>query len=327
MKYTTFLTALFLLSAFTRTLSAQNIPFPAADAEWITTHESSYCTGGSTLYHLWREYLGPDTSIQNTPYHRLMFSPECTHGTTGTNCTEFTSYETGDAIAVGGIREDNGKVYFYKFDLPDSVFLLYEKALAILPVGEDVLLYDFNWATADTVVVPLKTGTPLSFVVTQAETLNGRKNITLKHLNGIGYNRQVIEGIGEKTGLFGMYYSPAASAYLPLDICFYYRGQLVQNSAYCSFCGLVNTGEPGGALPLKIYPNPATDVISIEGNPDAGPCLLRIFDGQGRLLYSDAGFSGDARLTAAQLGARGYLQVVLMDQTGQTFAGRVLILR
>ncbi len=71
-----------LFAAPSITYAQQNFSFPESDAEWITTRVSG-CIGGSSIYNLWREYLGPDTLLQGHIYQKLFLQPECTLVTQG----------------------------------------------------------------------------------------------------------------------------------------------------------------------------------------------------------------------------------------------------
>ncbi len=308
-------------------LGAQNFPFPTADAEWVTTHVSNYCIGGSNIYFLWREYLGADTVIQGKTYQRLLFQPECEHITTGLHCTGFDRYYNGGPITVGGIRSDSQKVFFYKFDLADSHFDVYETALKKIPAGQDILLYDFNWAVGDTVVVQMQGGNHLYMRVLEIHVFNGRKEIVVSPLSGVAYQLNIVEGTGAGAGLFGLYYSSAASFYLPLGTCFYHNGGVVLSGQWCGVCGLVNApGQSGKLPPVRVYPNPASEAVYVEADPGGGPYQLRVHDLQGRLLYADGAFPGNTSLAVSRLPTNGWVLLSLQTAGGSaSWTGRVWV--
>ena len=299
--------------------------FPSDSIQWITTHESNYCIGGSNIVYLWYEYLGADTLIQNISYHKLMFQPGCKYVNTGSHCTGFYSYENGSSYAVGGIRAENGIVIFQKFDVSDNLFSSYEQALAKIPALVDIVLYDFNWEVGDTVTMPLKNDIGIPFFVGRVVVENGLKRIGLWRLSGIPVSMNVIEGIGEKSGIFGMYYDPSGSYYLPLDNCVTHNGQLIQSGLSCNLCGLVNTHDPEKMTQTKIYPNPASDDIFIETESSDGPFVLRIFNTIGELIYLDKVFPGNTNVYTCSLDLGGLWHVVLTDQQGRMQVGNVLV--
>ncbi|TNE61593.1 MAG: T9SS type A sorting domain-containing protein [Bacteroidetes bacterium] len=280
------LPGLLLLNVAWAPLAAQNYPFPTADAEWVTTHVSNYCIGGSNIYFLWREYLGTDTTIQGRIYQKVLLQPECKHITTGTHCTGFDVFYAGGPMTIGALRADDQQVFFYRFPLPDSLFGDFETALTDLPSGEDVLLFDFGLEVGDTMVAHIKSGNDLHFEVVKTDTWSNRKRLTLKFLDGIGYTREVTEGIGSNDGLLGLYYSPAASFYLPLGTCFYTAGKKLLSAQYCGVCGVVSTPPTPETLPAQVYPNPAQDKLYLEIDPKYASGLfdLQLFDIQGKLL-------------------------------------------
>lgn len=301
---------------------AQPLPFPVKDAEWVTAHYDVYCTGGSTRRYLWREYLGTDTLMDNVVYHRVLIQPECIRIYGGSHCQDDIEYYTGGPTVIGGLREENRKVYFHKFSSMDFGF--YESAFKDIPDTTDVLLYDFNWKTGDTAVIQRKTGNPFKYEVVGATNGGGRKIITLKKLIMYYYNTEILEGMGEVNGLFGLYYTVTQEYYHTRNVCFYHNGVLIQKGEDCDICGVVGTDLPLPS-PIKIYPNPAGALLHIETDPEFSPVALRIFDLTGHLQYFDPEFSAGT-LPIGALDLRGWLQVHVTDRQGRTWTGRVFVM-
>ncbi|MCB0522910.1 MAG: T9SS type A sorting domain-containing protein [Saprospiraceae bacterium] len=293
---------LFVSSSFPLKLFSQNFPFPSSNAEWVTTRVSG-CVGASNIYNVWREYLGGDTVWQNQTYKIVFLKPSCTLTTQGQNCDYSLVPYGGPVIPIGGIREENGKVYFNKFDLPDNYFYTFERQLNNLPAKTEVLLYDFNWQMGNTHEA-VTNSTSLNFSITSISTLpDGRKQFLLTHLQGFSYTKTVVEGAGAVDGLFGLYYDPTGSTYLPLDGCFYDNGTEVLHSDHCNYCGSVDTPFDPPGLHVQVYPNPASELLSvnIESPEQYDNYELKIYDLLGSLVYEDLNFSGQEQLSIEEL--------------------------
>lgn len=310
------LLALLCCVAGTAPLVAQNFPFPTANAEWITTRVSG-CAGGSDIYNSWREYLGGDTVLQNKPYQKLYLQPECTLTTQGTNCDYSLNVYQGLAFAIGALREEDQRVYFQKFELSNDLFTTYEKTMNLLSAGIDILLYDFNWQIGDTLAAEVGGGAAIKYAVTSLSTLpNGRKKYVLTHLSGSAYTYEIIEGAGNSMGLFANYINPTGSSYLPVNGCFHHNGAVVFTSTFCTTCGSVAVAPEPEVPALEVYPNPASDRLSIVLTPlNSLPEFyeLQIYNLQGQLLYGDAHFSGQGQLSVAQWPAQTALLIVLRE--------------
>lgn len=85
-----------------------------------------------------------------------------------------------------------------------------------------------------------------------------------------------------------------------------------------------DTLVPDHILSKKLYPNPATDRITVEAPSAMLPARLRIFDAQGRHLAEQElhGSRTEVSLANASDGALLFVQVV--DKKGQVY-GRVLV--
>lgn len=307
--------------------SAQNFPFPTSNAQWITARKSG-CFGGSNIYNLWREYLGPDTVLQNKTYQLLYLEPECTLTTEGMNCSHSLDPYQGSPIAVGGLRQEGSRVFFYKFNVSDPAFNTYERPLTILPSEEDILLYDFNGQAGDTLLLPSVGAETFHYTITNVTTLpSGRKQLTIKRLYTIGYTHQIVEGAGNTMGLFSNYSNPAASSYLPLPSCFFHNGIQVLTSTECEHCGNVSAAAEPAAPVFKIYPNPAADWINFEVlGAESLPRHfdLRVYSPLGQLLYRDANFLVAKGLAISPWRNHAWLAVALRDKSnGRIWVERV----
>lgn len=318
------LTFLILILGFIPCIHSQGFPFPQENAVWLSKHVSNYCIGGSNITFVWEHSLGGDTLIQDNMYKKLIFHPLCIYANSGSNCEGFFEETSGEPIVIGGLREEDMKVFFYKFDLHDSIFDSHDKRIADIPSLTDILLYDFDWQVSDTVYMPLENGESLSFVVRLVTEEEGRKRIGLQNLIGINWGVNVIEGIGSQYGLFGLYYNPTASSYLPSYVCFTHNGEMLHGEPPCNTCILVGIKD-FQIPPLKLFPNPTHDMIYFESDPSAGPFLLRIYNQAGELLYYNSSFPGNTYLYTNSFNAYGWIQILQTDLKGQTWIGRVFV--
>ena len=316
-----------LLTLLASGISAQNPTFPTADAQWHTEHLSSYCTGGSSFTHKWTEFLEGDTIVDGHQYAKLMLEPHCISYNGGSSqCSSYVNLSTLGIIPVGGVREDSGRVFFKKFDVPDSLFISYERALKYLNPGAEILIYDINWEVGDSVVYPIDDDSTLVFRVEFIEVVNGKKSFRLDLDNYPGWHDIIVkEGIGGTGGLFHMYYSDYLGLfYLATPVCAVQNNIIVQAGSCAMFCFLVGINEPK-ANTIKFYPNPAHGQFYLDGAVGDAKYQVRIYNNVGQLLYSDAEFYGNEPLRTDVSGLTGWLFVTLTDINGNISAGKVLV--
>ncbi len=220
-----------LVTLFTYPSNGQDyIPFPTSDVTW--------CTG---------EYFSIGWPQDTTYYYYK------TNGDTIINDKSYTILEMPDRDQYGFFRDDNEKVYFkYAEDIPEFV------------------LYDFTLNAGDTVLLPNTFDGQLMFYdgyVDYCDSLlignkyHRRINIT----SWIGL--EIIEGIGAQQGL--LYCElPWVDWYGFLE-CFSLKDTIFHTDGSGSFetgnCWETVEIEETHTNSLKIYPNPACDVLNICG--------------------------------------------------------------
>ena len=304
----------------------QSYFFPFEDAEWHTRKVSLYCTGGSNANYYWTEFLEGDTLIDNVAYANLMLCPECIYVNAGSHCQELYSYPDDGINAVGGIRESNGQVFFKKYNVHDSLFATYETCLSNLLDGEEIILYDYNWKSGDSVMYPQPGNEPLIFDIIGYNVVDGRKRVGLQQRGKPAwYFWESIEGIGGKEGLFNMYYAnQVAGAYLGENVCAIVNGEIVQEGSCTSQCALLSTNNLFTEQ-LRLYPNPTNDEFTIGSPTDSNQSVVRVFNLFGQLVYCDTQFVTNKSISARKVGMQGLFIVERTDLNGQISIGRLLV--
>ena len=299
--------------------------FPQGDADWLSVYQAYSCTSSFT-YHLWDEKLSGDTMIGAFTYHKLTYQPLCIKQLQGKLCQPFLEHSNIPPMDIGGIREDGEKVYFYKFDVPDSIFTDYDFIVANLKANDETLLYDFSWSTGDTVNVFIENKEVYrTYEVTTVDTIDGKKHITLKTLFAFGHDITVIEGHGESRGIFGMYYFLNLSHDDLLYSCFFQDGEVLAYYPQCESCGTVSTQEPQLVPPLQLFPNPTSDELWIDAGDLSDSFVLQIFNSAGQLIYKDPTYYSDHSIPVHKLGIQGWVFITLTDQKGLSRTGKAFV--
>ncbi len=162
-----FFIVVLLLNSALHFLTAQNFPFPTADAEWINISKSP-CMSGSLTYGVWREYLYGDTVLDQITYHKVYRQSICRLTTQGLHCSYQLQTFQNPGKNIGAIREENQQVFF--------------RGYANGYEGQNYLLYDFNWVVGDTFASGSAYYTyRISNITTTAD---GRKRFELASLYG-----------------------------------------------------------------------------------------------------------------------------------------------
>ncbi len=298
--------------------------FPQGNAEWISVYHSYPCPSAYKT-HVWDEKLTGDTTIGAYTYQKLTYQPLCLKQFQGKLCQPTLEHSTHPPIDIGGIREEGEKVYFYKFDVPDSIFTDYDFIVAHLHANTEILLYDFNWSANDTVRVYIENGQVYrTYQVTTVDTIDGKKHITLKTLFDFGHDITVIEGHGESRGIFGMYYFFNPTHDDLEHSCFFLDGETQEDHPECYICGTVSTHDQQ-LLPLQIFPNPASTELWIDVGDISQPFILQVFNSSGQLIYRDPKYYNDSSIPINTLRLQGWLFISLTDQQGLSRIGKVFV--
>lgn len=172
----------------------------------------------------------------------------------------------GDTILGGHTYKKLFLNAVYDGALRDSSKRVYYRASA---AAEEVVLYDFNRETGDTIILPfplMPTGLCDTFFVSgedQFPTLDGsRRQLNLAGCNGVTW----IEGIGNTWWLTNPPYlnSVSGGSYLT---CFFDSTQLVY-ALEGSLCSAGLSASMDDAVDFPVFPNPTTGVLFFPELPD-----------------------------------------------------------
>jgi hypothetical protein len=227
------------LTSFANAQTSVYHPMPDSNAVWCENY--SYTDGYGYCDMTYAQFINGDSTIGGITYHKL--------------------YRTGYAIATGGggnyynqftglFRQDisNKKVYTYQYNA-------------------DTLLYDFNLSLHDTLSPTVLNNQIINYVCYIDSILvdnNYRKRFWLS-TNGDSAYVALIEGEGSTFGLM------IAKLFPPFEAVGTLNGfsDTVHNNHATAFCDInIGIQEIVQIALLKIYPNPATDILTIEA-----PCL------------------------------------------------------
>jgi len=218
-------TVFFMLVLFSSsvTLGQKYVPFPTENAEWNAMY-SSYSEGtGHRTISISNYSLKGDTIINGVTYKNV--------------CLNIGSNETPVYVGIGGLREDNKRVYYIGGVYPSSSYAANRqqiKRIKDCDYSENVqtegemLLYDFNLKVGDNV----RLGYYDSYIFSIDSILIG--NSYRKRYN-TGYD-VIVEGIGSiQKGLLGsLIQVPTCGAGMSWEfVCFSQNGECVyKNPAY-----------------------------------------------------------------------------------------------
>ncbi len=232
-------------------LSAQGFPFPSSSATWVQYYEVMVTPPPFPQFE-WTSTAnfcvdGTDTLIAGTSYAQLHYC---------------------GADFVGGLREEDGAVYFFPADST-----------------QEYLLYDFGAAVGDT-LRDIYVNEPLAFggasgwmgvrlvdVVVTASTPNpnfgGRISVQVRAIEDLVVeDSQWIEGMGCMHGLF---------TFNPLNISEYWYGLNCFSHTDTTYWNGWYTVAPGICAPqfmsvkerratqVRAYPNPSNGLVRVEG--------------------------------------------------------------
>ncbi len=241
------------------------VPFPLEDATWTVFVVTSCDNDGPPDTLLLRYSLSGDTTVNDIVYTKLLV-------------------EKGDTVnpvfePVGGLREENKKVYFFGRD-----FLGFDH--------QELLLYDFNAETGDTICHEPSYG-PMQSIILDIDSFQIAGHYRKRYLvdnNWFCHNPDyIIEGIGSViNGLMGhVTMIPTCGYHYWEHVCYSERGQvLYKNPSYSDCYAGVNLShaESFDDLKMQIVPNPFKEHLDIFIPDLGGELNLRIFDAQGKLM-------------------------------------------
>jgi len=201
--------------------------------------------------------------------------------------------------------------------------------------GSSIPLYDFSLIPGDTLFFFAGSERPNYVILDTGRVFlvgQERRTQTVQH-SSISYPLLLVEGIGP----VGNPLEPAANyfcSYLVLIDNFcnaagdgtsaFFRCFGNHQGVYAPFAGcLVDTEEQETTTPVRVWPNPADERLTVQGD-----CLaLRLFDSQGRFVYESTPLpeSIQSEIPTADL-PNGVYVLVCRLENGQLFSKRVCVL-
>lgn len=152
------------------------------------------------------------------------------------------------------------------------------------PLGETVLLYDFDLEPGDTVAWRSEPNIVLFTDSIQINDGSWRRTVHFKPDSSYYW----IEGIGSNLGLLNSRANLNMTDVSCALHCFRQNNVLKYNTVDAAFCDSVIVGisEPPLDALVRLYPNPTTGNVLLEIPTGATPAWLRLFDAQGKLLHT-----------------------------------------
>lgn len=297
MKYIA--TQLLLIGTFAATFAQGNFTFPSTYGEWVV-YEVYPVIGPNDYYTVYRNFISGDTVFNGKTYSKTYSQNLCVCSI----CHSPVSYQPSalqQAVLIGGVREENGIVYWSKLGQGDG--------LSYFSPVIDTMLFNFNLEVNDTFDYD-----NTKFMV-ESITLepSGRKNFGLRHLTSPPYLATWIEGIGS-SGLF------ETTDWL------HQNGSCFSSShpSTCVLpCSLISDTEaPFDKNQIKVYPTVATEDLTIEFNTIAEQADVSVFAMDGRLLANYPAFVSGKKIPVDQFSS-GILLVKITFENGYTFVKQV----
>jgi hypothetical protein len=198
----------------------------------------------------------------------------------------------------GGIREENKKVYFIKFN-SNPAWSIFQNNLRGFNLDQEHLLYDFDVTPGDTIHfsdlifksiingdTTIHIQKHFSKIIDQINPVQGHKRYEVANSSAFSFPWEtgtLIEGIGSSYGLFGSY-----DSFLSYLICFEINGEALLFDQECAPCdGYVSTNNIDELSELQIYPNPTTGRLNITSQTNFEIDEIKIMDSVGKLMQAN----------------------------------------
>ncbi len=294
------------------------IAFPSGSATW-SEESTIWCGFTGYQYKVDGDTLLPNLGVAQKVYFRRTY--------TGTYpCPEGSVeilHEPFNLIGVISQSIPDQKVFFTRMttDITPFPICLDPFGDDPFPLGETVLLYDFDLEVGDEVAWRSEPNVVLAIDSLQLNDGTWRR---VYHFDTDSFYYW-IEGIGSSIGLLNSRANLQITDVSCNLHCFRENNTLLYNLTDAAYCDsvTVDTREPVRSLAVRVYPNPSTGDVRMELPADGLPAMVRMFDSGGRLLetreidaspaylnltpYADAGllwmqiFSADGRRGEAVL--------------------------
>lgn len=250
-------------------LISQNYhPFPQKDAKWnVFLVFGIYDNPPDTT--MLRFVLNGDTTIEGKFYNRL--------------CLEKGDTSNPILTGYGGMREENRKVYYFG------------PSLIGFPGYEEVLLYDFSVKPGDTVYHNAYKYFKTVILATDSVLVGDsyRKRFKVNASNNRFPDEYWVEGIGSiRNGLLAHITALPTCCYVYWEnVCFTendtvkFKNPRFTDCYFTKFTGIEDRTEV--KTRIRVYPNPATDKLTISGLTPGIPGRIQLTDISGKIIYDD----------------------------------------
>lgn len=230
-----------IILTLTLSVKSQNyFPIPSdSTSEWrvLRIDADGFCFHNRDFKY----FFSGDTIINTLVYHKLYQSGYYQEAENGQPVPGCDGYYVFENVYVGGIRNENGRVYFHDFS--------------------EHLIYDFTLEVGDSVNTSIAaTGTQILSIDSVLVGENYRKRFNV--YNPLGSSDWIIEGLGHEKGLIEPMFTPL---YFDSEL-YCYAENSVPIFPIGSNCDLT-VKVPDDAeedLILKLSPNPTSKMINIS---------------------------------------------------------------
>lgn len=289
MKHRTTLTLLFAIAAWL-SHAQEYEPFVLDDFERTGFYGEHRGFEGEQLAYFWTIESKGDTVINGQNYVNILIRQDCKYEV-DFNGSEDIAYSSESCDLVGGLREENKRVYFYRYSTLGPEWLRALCPAYVLPKNEEHLLFDFSLEVGDTV--------NLSYVFDKRQAIKKEERINsltgykghIMEISDLGGEEiEWVEGYGSSTGLFSSYLgiSIPYRGFKAYNSCLTYRGESIvdENCGQCdkdqvrSCESLVSTEEEQNEVSIKVFPNPTNGEVIIESNKRIKDVIIRNTNGQ-----------------------------------------------
>ena len=258
-------------------------PFYLDNAKW-TMERITPVIGPKDVHSYWEIYTLNDTLINEIEYKILATRNICQLRPVGYGENQTLklneTINTGEYI-FGGIREENKRIYFRKFN-KEPQWQLLQSRIKNFTVGKDHLLYDYNFIPGDTIQY---SDNYFSIIRGISGSIEGHNTYDVANSSAFSFPNEsepLYEGIGSYYGLFGSY-----DSYLTYLKCFSIDDEILIFDYECEPCSefLSNTviDELGT---INIYPNPFINELNITNTTKLKIKEIRVFNTRGELIIT-----------------------------------------
>lgn len=326
---------LLVLAGFCTPGTAQEYtPFYVQDARW--TMEAIYPVIGPGDGHgYWEIYTLHDTLIDGKTYRLLATRNLCEKWPDGKGGYNYVQNLNTSEFVFGAIREEDRRVHFLRLN-PMPSWKVLQRRLFNFPLDIEHLLYDFNAGQADTVRYSDLTFwtvtngdttffTNSHFTILFESTQPEMGHATRRVANNTAYffpheQGHLIEGVGFSYGLFGAY-----DSFLTNLRCFEVDGQPLIFTGGCDPCmGMPTAVDAEVAHMVRLYPNPASDMLYVDAPGDMRVVGVTVSDLSGRVLLRQEPMAPFTPVDLSRLN-RGMVLVSIALENGLVLVERIML--